>query len=368
MTTSTGAAIEHPIGAEGRLAIRIRSGEVRVRAVDGDTARVRDINGRDLDDLFEVEATDGSLALRTRRGLDVGWLGFGPRDLLDWMGPSARGGSAYAPELAVEVPRRAAVVIEAASGEVEADGLAGDQRYRTASGDITLRAVSGRVSVEAVSGEIDVVATGSTALTTRTVSGDIEIRAATLSSVQAATTSGDFRIAGRFAGPGPFTIETVSGDGLLAPAGDVQVRLSSVTGDLNSEFDGPDVTRGRRSLTIGRSGPLVTFRSLSGDLHVVRPAVASAGAPDGATPDPSAPPASAVPTASPQPAAAPGGPGAGNHAIAAAYDDARLRILRSLERGEIDVAEAGRRLELLDNGDPDLTTADADETGAAGNA
>ena len=35
-------------------------------------------------------------------------------------------------------------------------------------------------------------------------------------------------------------------------------------------------------------------------------------------------------------------------AIAAAYDEARLRILRSVERGEIDVAEAGRRLEALD--------------------
>ena len=40
-----------------------------------------------------------------------------------------------------------------------------------------------------------------------------------------------------------------------------------------------------------------------------------------------------------------------NGAIAAAYDAARLRILRSLERGEIDVAEAGRRLETLDAGD-----------------
>jgi hypothetical protein len=40
-----------------------------------------------------------------------------------------------------------------------------------------------------------------------------------------------------------------------------------------------------------------------------------------------------------------------NGAIAAAYDDARLRILRSLERGEIDVAKAGRRLEQLDAGD-----------------
>jgi hypothetical protein len=357
MTTSTGSTIEHPIGAEGLLAIRIRSGEVRVQGVDGDVARVRDINGRDLDDLFEIEAGDGSLGLRTRRGLDVGWLGFGPRDLLAWMGPNARGGSMYAPELTIEVPRRASIVLEAASGELAADGLLGEQRYRTASGDITLRAVSGKVSVEAVSGEVDIVAAGTTELTARTVSGDIEIRAATLSSVQAATTSGDFRIAGRFDGPGPFSIETVSGDGLLAPAGDVQVQLSSVTGDLNSEFDGPNVRRGRRSLTIGRSGPLVTFRSMSGDLHVVRPIAASGPAPDGT------PPARSAPLAPPQPAPGPGG--AGNHAIAAAYDEARLRILRSLERGEIDVAEAGRRLETLDNGDPEPQ---ADAAGGAGEA
>jgi hypothetical protein len=60
-------------------------------------------------------------------------------------------------------------------------------------------------------------------------------------------------------------------------------------------------------------------------------------------------------------------------ALAAAYDDARLRILRSLERAEIDVAEATRRLEALDNGpdDPDgrpepeaaaLAIAEADES------
>ncbi|HEY6012664.1 MAG TPA: hypothetical protein VIU37_01605, partial [Candidatus Limnocylindrales bacterium] len=67
-------------------------------------------------------------------------------------------------------------------------------------------------------------------------------------------------------------------------------------------------------------------------------------------------------------AGAPGGSGTGNHAIAAAYDDARLRILRSLERGEIDVTEAGRRLEMLDNGDPDLTSDGAGATEEAGNA
>jgi hypothetical protein len=359
MTTATGFTIEHAIGPSGQLSIRIRSGEVRLRGADGDVVRIRDVNGHQLDDMFEIEAGDGSLALRTRRGLDVGWLGFGPRDLLAWMEPGARGGSVYAPELVIDVPRLATVVIEAASGEIAADGLLGDQRYRTASGDVTLRAVSGRLAVEAVSGDVDVVATGTTDLAVRTVSGDIEVRAATLASVQAGSTSGDLRLAGRFAGPGPFSIETVSGDGLLAPAGDVQIQMNSVTGDLNSEFEGPTVTRGRRSLTIGRTGPVVSFRSMSGDLHVVRPIAASSPAPD------TAPPVASAPVSAAQAAPAPGAPG--NHAIAAAYDEARLRILRSLERGEIDVAEAGRRLETLDNGElePHADVSGAGEVGDA---
>jgi hypothetical protein len=351
MTTATGFTIDHAIGPTGQLSIRIRSGEVRLRAADGDVVHVRDVNGHQLDDMFEILAADGSLALRSRRGLDVGWLGFGPRDLLAWMEPNARGGSSHAPELVVDVPRRAAVVVEAASGDIAADGLLGDQRYRTASGEVTLRAVSGRLAVEAVSGDVDVVATGTTDLTVRTVSGDIEVRASTLASVQAASTSGDLRIAGRFAGPGPFTIETVSGDGLLAPADDVQIQMTSVTGDLNSEFEGPTVTRGRRSLTIGRTGPVVGFRSLSGDLHVVRPVptTTESAAPVGPPPAPEAP-SPTVPGTPPTGARVT----AGNHAIAAAYDEARLRILRSLERGEIDVAEAGRRLETLDNGEPGI--------------
>ena len=360
MTTSTGFTIEHPIGPEGQLSIRIRSGEVRLRGADGDVVRVREVNGHDLDDMFEIEAREGGFALRTRRGLDVGWLGFGPRDLLAWMEPSGRGGSLYAPELMVDVPRRATVVIEASSGDVDADGLAGDQRYRTASGNVSVRGVSGRLGVEAVSGDVDVVATGTTELTVRTVSGDIEVRAATLASVQAASTSGDLRLAGRFAGHGPFSIETVSGDGLLAPAGDIQIQMTSVTGDLNSEFEGPTVTRGRRSLAIGRSGPIVTFRSMSGDLHVVRPVSSTAAAPE-----PAAPPATGPSAATGVP---PTSDAVGSGPIAAAYDEARLAILRSLERGEIDVAEASRRLEALDSGGPEVATAGSGETGQAADA
>ena len=38
--------------------------------------------------------------------------------------------------------------------------------------------------------------------------------------------------------------------------------------------------------------------------------------------------------------------------MASESDDTRLDVLRALERGEIDVAEAGRRLEALDRDRP----------------
>jgi len=326
VSTIMGASLEHEIGAEGLLAIRLRDVEVKLRGVDGETVRVRDVNGHDLGDMFEVEPGPGSLSLKAGRGLEIV---VGPRSM-------RRGLGRHTPELEVEMPRRATLVLEAASGDVEADALTGDQRYRTASGDISLHAVSGKVSIEAVSGDIDITTTGDAEVTARTVSGDIELRAARLSALRLTSTSGDLKIAGQLFGPGPFAMETVSGDGLLAPAGDVRIEMTSVTGDLTSDLDGKHMAeRGRRGFQVGSGGPVVTFRSMSGDLHLARPSlirdVAQAGDPDTAPP-----PAERAPA---------------NGAIAAAYDDARLRILRSLERGEIDVAEAGRRLETLDAGD-----------------
>jgi hypothetical protein len=326
MSTTTGSSLEHQIGVEGLLAIRLRDGEVRLRGVDGETVRVRDVNDHDLRDVFAIESATGSLSLKAGRGLEIV---VGPRSM-------RHGPGRHAPELEIEVPRRATLVLEAASGDVNADGLTGDQRYRTASGDIVLRSVSGKFSIEAVSGDIDVTATGDADVTVRTFSGDIELRAARLSALQLTSTSGDLRVAGQLVGHGPFAIETVSGDGLLAPAGDVRIEMTSVTGDLTSDLDGKHLAeRGRRTFQIGTGGPAVTFRSTSGDLHVARPSLIGHAIP------------ADIPAAPPRPVErAPA-----NGAIAAAYDDARLRILRSLERGEIDVAEAGRRLATLDAGD-----------------
>ena len=313
--------------------------------MDSDRVTIRDVDGHDLSGMFAIVLGEGTVSLRSSRGLD--------RSIAD--------GGGSTPNLEIELPRRATVVVETASADIEVDGLAGDQRYRTASGEVQLRAVTNRIAVEAVSGDVDVLATGEAEVTVRTVSGDVALRAATLRSVQAATTSGDIKVAGRLLGPGPFRIVTVSGDMLLAPVGDVRVEMATLSGDLVSELDGlTESRRGHRSLRVGSGEPLVEFRSMSGDLSVVRPtAVPARTITTGERRHwirrarSRTPPTERVPTATPA-----------NGAIAAAYEDARLRILRSLERGEIDVEEAGLRLEALDRG-PGAPDASSDEAAGA---
>jgi hypothetical protein len=290
--------------------------------------------------VFIIEAEEGSLSLGATRGFEVL---LGKRTLRRSFGRQSA-------ELEVEVPKRATLVIETESGEIEATNVVGEQRYHTASGDIELRSVAGQISIEVVSGDIELTSTGDASLTLRSVSGDVEVR-------------GDLELTARLAGPGPFAIETVSGDAVIAPAGPVKVEMATVTGDLTSDVHGAQLTeKGRRSITIGSGGPTLTFRSMSGDLHIRRAATIDQPPSPVRPPTPPMPPTPpAVPTP-PKPPSVPGEPGSpgepaanqpSNGAIAAAYEEARLRILRSLERGEIDVAEAGRRLETLDAGDPD---------------
>src|SRR3954464_8312758 len=264
MTAATKGQISHEIGAAGIVSLRVRAGDIRIRAVDGDAFRVRDVDGNDLASRFSVELGEGSASLL------AGTEGAGDRS-------SRRGTSA---DLEVELPPRTTLVVETVSAEITADGLVGEQRYQTTSGDITLRGASGSIVIEAISGDLDIRAAGESQVTARTVSGDVELRAGTLRALEVSTTSGDVAIAGRLAGTGPFAIETVSGDARLAPAGDVRIEMATMSGDLHSELEGHiEGARGHRTLSIGATGPLVTFRSMSGDLNVVRPVAVAARAP-----------------------------------------------------------------------------------------
>ncbi len=331
MTTAAHpTSIEHVIGAGGTCVLRVRSGDTRLIGIPGDTVRIRSMDGRPLD-TFDVDAADGRLTVQARGRVDL---------------PFGRSGGIRTVDLVVEVPARATLVLEGASGDIQANGLIGEQRYRTASGDIRLTGAGGTISAEGVSGDIDVTAIATLALTARTVSGDLSVRAATITSLRATTTSGDVRVAGRLDGPGPFNLETVSGDALLAPANDIRLEGGTVVGDIHADVPArTEGAAGQRVLVTGAGGPTISFRSMSGDLRLVR-ATALPDVDTSAAPDPADAPSDA--TASAQPDETPATPRRPVGSSVDPDEDARLTILRALEHGEIDVVEAGRRLEALD--------------------
>ena len=354
MTAASSTVLEHDIGRTGLLAVRLHASDLRIRAVDGSTVRVSDPTG-ELHGSVAIERGPGSLSLRADRGISVG------------IGRVGLDVGRQAPDLEIEVPRGATVVLETASGDLTVDGLVGDQRYRTASGTILLRDVGGQLAVDAVSGDVTIAAPGESAIGARTVSGDLHLQAGTLRSLRLSTTSGDMRIEGRLAGEGPFAIESVSGDTILAPVGGVTVAVKSVTGDIRSDLESTtEGGRGSRTVTVGDGGARLTLRSISGDLRLVRPAgrvvvssPASRVAP--VAPEPPIapePPAAPEPPMAPEPPVAPEAPTIAIEPPASIEDpqaeavapasDPSLAILEALERGEIDVAEATRRLSALD--------------------
>ncbi len=376
MTVDSSASLEHVIGATGRFQLRQVSGSIEIRAVDGDTVRVRERSGKSLHDVFRVEAGEGRLTMASpdRGGIDLVIFGIGRRSSLD---------------LEVEVPRRADVVIETASADVGASGLAGNTRVRTASGDIELTNLSGNLELDAVSGEVDVKADGPLTVRCRTISGDCTLRAQQLGRAVVETTSGDVRLDALLAGSGPFEVQTVSGDVTIVGRTGIRVEARTVTGDLRSDLPHRmDTSPGRKQLIVGDGTTAVAFRSVSGDLRIVAPrdgspsAAAAAGSvppavmPTGPVP-PTAPSAHEPRSASSQPvprsaSSAHEPPSASSQAVPpstpdvdlghvaqvpadfwpaepvtgheAGHEVARLDILHALERGELSVNAAMRRL------------------------
>ena len=322
--TNTGAEISHQIGSTGRFTLRVPSGEVRIHGTGSDTARVRDRSGRSLSDRFEIGLADGSLELvaRKRFGLTLSI------DRHQWGSGSA--------DLDVEVPAHAFVVIDTASGDITTSGLVGSQRYRTASGNLVLEATGGDLDLDAVSGDVRIDATGVLDLCGKTISGDLRVRAPRLSRFDMATTSGNMQLDAQLAGKGPFSIKTISGDVTLVARGDLQVEAQTITGDLVSEVSHRrESLPGRKLLVIGRPGPTLAFKSVSGDLQIVEAREQQVtdmtdtdfpGRPGGSEPTPESPAADPTDSAGAK----------------------RLEVLRALERGEINVDAATERLAALE--------------------
>lgn len=281
-------------------------------------------------------------------------------------------------DIAIEVPRSlvegSRVVLRTASGPMDCMDLQAHVDASSASGDLHLHTLRGPVTVQTASGELHAERI-SGRLTFRSASGDARITDCDLTGLNVNTASGDINLQGRLAAADGLRVHTVSGDVDLELVDPVpsEITFKSVSGDARIGMPyqpvgqktwkcGPDGSHGRLAVKTVSGDLVVRVRAASGSGE--RESGFSTGEP--VPPTTPVPPAPSVPPAPPVPASevsagstiVSGGPaGNGAHPWApesGAPDEAseaeRLSLLQALERGEIDVDDAMRRLDELDDG------------------
>ncbi len=300
--------VEDQIGERGSLGIRLVAGSLSIRGVDGDIARVsvRRHGGRSdhlSEELLEVDRAPGTLQVNVRQRT-TGLPGALGSLLGDRSSPSVL--------VEAEVPRGATIAINGVSADLSAIELIGEQRFRTVSGDVSLVGGHGSIRIDSVSGDAHVHAAGPVECQMRSVSGDLDLHGVPISSLRASSVSGDIQVTGRLAAGGEHRVETMSGDLSLTREADATVEVHGPAVSVRGISD--DRHGARRRAVVGDGSATLHFRSMSGDLIVVRSSAGVAADPP-----------------------------VGDGDVQGSAD--ALDVLQALERGEITVDEAAARLE-----------------------
>lgn len=349
-TRPVSAIREAPLGSGGSVEILLTSNAVRIRGTEGDRVIVRTRGGEDIDEEIRIDGSPGQIRIRdAEAGLRLGPLRWRTRRSAD---------------LDIDLPRTAALSLRTLSGDVEAVGIGGPSRWGSASGDLRIAVSAGPVAVESMSGNAVLEASGPLSLTARTVSGDLRVRAPLIEMLEASSVSGDIRIEAALGNGAGHAISSVSGDVDLVTTSPVRVETQTIAGDVRATgLHAAEGGRGRRTLVLGDGSIRVTVRTTSGDIRlrgtapgtaplpVTRSAPVAQVAPV-APGEPVAPDAPAAPDAPVAPEAAPGPPWLGDAGSVDRSEATRLEVLRALERGELDVEAATRRLEALEFAGP----------------
>jgi len=171
-------------------------------------------------------------------------------------------------DLEIRVPREAQVDASTVSGQLSLTGTRGPMELRSVSGEVTVRDVQGPLRVRTVSG--DVLADGFVGqLEANSVSGDMRFERSRVRLPDIVTVSGDLEIDALPAGDG--RVKTVSGDVALGLAGgDVEIEYRTLSGDAAVEVEARVEQEGRRDrhILLGRGGPQLRVKTVSGDLKV----------------------------------------------------------------------------------------------------
>ena len=330
--------IDHAIGDRGAFGLRVTSSDVEMSGVEGEIARVRatfEIRASSDAEADEVFSRIQLRAVQGRGTLEVSEPRDGSAGIASLVRLLAGGGAKVDAHINVEAPGGCDLRFEGVSADVTTRSFHGPQQYRTVSGDLVLEGVGGNVRITGVSSDIS-LRTDQTldTLEISTVSGDVSATAPRVEQLRIVTVSGDAEVEAVLADGPAHRVETVSGDFSIGVAGGMTAEVRGLSTDVDVRL--PHRTEGsrdRRRYVIGDGGPSLTFSSLSGDL-AVWPARRI-------TTTPAMPPTPPTPATPP----APRSPATGLPPARVAIDEAeQLEVLRALERGEIDVDEAARRL------------------------
>jgi len=333
--------IEHEIGERGTFSLRVTSSDVEMAAVESKIGRVhatfeiRASSDAEADDVFSrirLRAVEGAGSLEVSEPRD------GTAGIASLVRLLAGGATKVDASIHVEAPAGCDLRFEGVSADLTARGFRGAQQYRTVSGDLVLDAVAGDVRINGVSSDVSLRTDEPlTALDINTVSGDVSAGAPRIEQLRVVTVSGDVEIEALLAdGPG-HRVETVSGDFSVGVVGGISAEVRGLSTDVDVRLPHrAEGSRDRRRFIIGDGGPSLLFSSMSGDMSVW-PA-RRVGPTRPTAPTPATPPTLPTP---PTPATPPTPPTPPTPTM----DDAeRLEVLRALERGDIDVDEATRRL------------------------
>jgi hypothetical protein len=319
--------IEHVIGARGQLALRVTSPDVWMRATDGGTARARitfeiraatDAEADDIFDRLRFHVDQGA------ESLEITEPKHGPGGIGDFVRLLGRGIGGVDTNVELDAPPDCDLRYEGVSADLTATGFRGPQQYRTVSGDLVLDSIGGDLRIKDVSGDVSLRAEATLpSLEISTVSGDISAIAPRVDQLRIVTVSGDVELETKLADGPEHRVETVSGDLSLGIFGDLTVEVRGLSTDVDVRLPHrSEGSRDRRRYVIGDGRPHLLFSSMSGDVEVRTP---RRGGMPAAPVAPAPPPPPTVLAASPS-------------------ATEQLDVLRALERGEIDVDEAARRL------------------------
>lgn len=294
------AEIRHRIGANGAFSLGNVSGDIRIRGTGGDEAVVK-ARGRGRNEWLPIKVRrgEGMLSIEIDQQKGPGFM-------------SWRGRNDVEVEFDVVLPHGTRVDVNSVSSDFDVTGMVGEQSYQTVSGDVAIVRTGGRLNLTTVSGDAEVSADEPLEAEINSTSGDLQITGPLLRAAKLRTVSGDIEVRGAFEPGAMHGIETVSGDVDIESSGGLTVEVRK----------GIDLGGGPKQRIVGDGAARLRFRSLSGDLHVV-----------GMDGEKAVKDRSYEPPAPPTPPAPPAPPAADS-----------LEVLQALERGEIDVEEAGRRL------------------------